>query len=179
MPSPSALLSSLPPPSLPHASVRAGRSCSGHWWWDPGGWPGTRLGPRALPASARHHITANSLLSPKDTPLPPRPSLLQMLPMTDDISSACCRWNCRQTKIAIENHINRPHKYSDTKVGVYWKKTSPQAKRHKLSLLFTSLTIFTSLTVFNPLTIYTSLTFFNPLTIFTSLTILTFLEQVK
>ena len=46
-------------------------------------------------------------------------------------------------------------------------KTSPQAKRHKLSLLFTSFTIFTSLTIFSSLTILTSLT------ISTSLTILT------
>ena len=37
-------------------------------------------------------------------------------------------------------------------------KTSPQAKRHKLSLLFTSLTIFNILTIFTSLIIFSSLT---------------------
>ena len=39
-------------------------------------------------------------------------------------------------------------------------KTSPQAKRHKPSLLFTSLTTFTSLSIFTSLTIFTSLSIY-------------------
>ena len=40
---------------------------------------------------------------------------------------------------------------------IWWKiKTSPQAKRHKPSLLFTSLTIYTSFTVFTSLTTFRS-----------------------
>ena len=51
------------------------------------------------------------------------------------------------------------------------EKTSPQAKRHKLSLLSTSLTIFTSLSIFSSLAIFISLTISTSLTIFTSLVI--------
>ena len=69
------------------------------------------------------------------------------------------------------------------KIGTFLKnrdilKTSPQAKRHELSLqvifltIFTSLTISTSLTSFTSFTIFISLTVFNSSTIFTSVTIL-------
>ena len=103
MPSPSsALLSSLPPPSLPHASVQAGGPqllwplVVGPWWKlarDPAGTQGP---PGLRPPSATSLQTASSL-----TKIHLYPSL-QMLPMTDgNISSACCRgmWM---------HHINRP-----------------------------------------------------------------------
>ena len=65
-----------------------------------------------------------------------------------------------------KEQIIKANTFEIYQMDIFKKQTSPQAKRHKLSLLFTFLTIFTSLTTFTSLNISTAWTIFTSMTIF-------------